>query len=97
MFQIKIDDNSNLILIWPHHHFQQNMKELFCQKYITSVLSQKWPALAAKSHTRQKKDFFFYLGFLSRSFTIHRTVGEGGGYLFNSSLPLPPASQTLRH
>ena len=41
--------------------------------------------------------FFFYLGFLSRTFTIHGTAGEGGGYLFNSSLPLPPASQTLRH
>ena len=35
--------------------------------------------------------FFFYLGFLSRTFTIHGTAGEGGGYLFNSSLPLPPA------
>ena len=35
--------------------------------------------------------FFFCLGFLSRAFTIHRTAGEGGGYLFNSSLPLPPA------
>ena len=41
--------------------------------------------------------FLFYLGFLSRTFTIHGTAGEGGGYLFNSSLPLPPASQTLRH
>ena len=41
--------------------------------------------------------FFFYLGFLSRIFTIHRTAGEGGGYLFNSSLPLPPASQTHKH
>ena len=41
--------------------------------------------------------FFFYLGFLSRTFTIHRTAGEGGGYLFNSSVPLWPASQTLRH
>ena len=41
--------------------------------------------------------FFFYLGFLSRTFTIHRTAGEGGGYLFNSSLPLPPTSQTLRY
>ena len=40
---------------------------------------------------------FFYLGFLSRTFTIHRTAGEGGGYFFKSSLPLPPASQTLRH
>ena len=41
--------------------------------------------------------FFFYLGFLSRTFTNHRTAGEGGGHFFNSSLPLPPASQTIRH
>ena len=41
--------------------------------------------------------FFFYLGFLSRPFTNHRTAGEGGGHFFNSSLPLLPASQTLRH
>ena len=40
--------------------------------------------------------FFFCLGFLSRTFTIHRTGGEGVGYLFNSSLPLPTASQTLK-
>ena len=40
--------------------------------------------------------FFFYLGFLSRTFTNHRTAGEGGEQFFNSSLPLPPASQTLR-
>ena len=41
--------------------------------------------------------FFLYLGFLSRTFTIHRTAVESGGYLFNSPLPLPPASQTLRY
>ena len=41
---------------------------------------------------------FFYLGFLSQiTFTNHRTAGEGGGHFFNSSLPLPPTSQTLRH
>ena len=45
----------------------------------------------------QKEVFFFYLGFLSCTFTIHRTAGEGGGSLFNSSVPLPPVSQTLRH
>ena len=43
------------------------------------------------------KYFFFYLGFLSRTFTVHSTAGEGRGYLFNSSLPLSPASQELRH
>ena len=30
-------------------------------------------------------------------FTNHRTAREGGGHFFNSSIPLPPASQTLRH
>ena len=40
---------------------------------------------------------FFYLGFASRLFTIHKTAGKGGGYLFISFLSFPPASQTLRH
>ena len=41
---------------------------------------------------------FFCLGFfLSRTFTIHRTAGEGRGYLVNSTLPLPPTSLALRH
>ena len=39
--------------------------------------------------------FFFYLGFLSRTFMIHGTAGEGGGYLFNSSLPLPSLHRHL--
>ena len=30
--------------------------------------------------------FFFSLGFLSRTFTIHRTEGEEGSYLFNHLL-----------
>ena len=38
--------------------------------------------------------FFFFLGFLSRTFTFHRTAGKGEGYLFNSSVLLPPASWT---
>ena len=40
--------------------------------------------------------FFFYLGFLSQPLTNHKTAGEGGGHFLNSSLPLPPISQTLR-
>ena len=42
-------------------------------------------------------NFFFYLDFLSGTFTIHRIAGIGGSYFPNSSLPLPPASQRLRH
>ena len=41
--------------------------------------------------------YVFYLGFLSQTFTNHRTAGKAGGYFFNSSLPLPPVSQSLRH
>ena len=41
--------------------------------------------------------FFFLFFFFPRKFTNQRTVGEGGGHFFNSSLPLSPASQTLRH
>ena len=40
---------------------------------------------------------FFYLDFLSRTFVNHRTAGERGGHFFNSSLPNPLTSQTLRH
>ena len=42
-------------------------------------------------------DIDICLGFLSQPFTNHRTAGEEGGHFFNSSLPLPPASQTLRY
>ena len=41
--------------------------------------------------------FFFYLDFLSRTFTIHKTVEERGDYFLNSFLSLPPTSHTLRH
>ena len=41
--------------------------------------------------------FGFYFCFLSQTFTNHRIAEEGAGYFFNSSLPLPAASQTLRH
>ena len=41
-----------------------------------------------------RNNFFFYLGFLSRKFAIHK-AGEGEGYLFNFFLPPPPTSQTL--
>ena len=37
-----------------------------------------------------QNSFFFYLVFLSRTFTLYRTAGEEGGYLVNSSLALSP-------
>ena len=41
--------------------------------------------------------FFFYVGFFSQTFTNHRIAGEMEEHFFKSSLPLPPASQTLKH
>ena len=41
--------------------------------------------------------FFFYLGFLSRTFMNHRAGGEWGGHFLNSSLPPPSPSQIFRH
>ena len=38
--------------------------------------------------------FFFSLGFLSRTFTFHRTAGKGEGYLFKSFVLLLPASRS---
>ena len=37
--------------------------------------------------------FFFCQGFLSRALTTHRTVGDGGGTIFYSTVQLPPAHE----
>ena len=39
----------------------------------------------------------FSSGFFFTNIMIQRASGEGGGYFYNSSLPLRPALQTLRH
>ena len=64
-------------------------KKVSQQHLLTSVLN--------KSCTENVGSFFFYLGFLSRTFPIHRTAVEGGSILFYSSLPLRTASQALKH
>ena len=62
-----------------------------------SELSVKTKRLTVIRKSFSEEIFFLYLGFLSRPFANHRTAGERGGHFFNSSLPLPPDSQTLRH
>ena len=42
-----------------------------------------------------KKDFFFYLGFLLRTFTNRRTAGEGAGQFFNSYYHFHPLHRHL--
>ena len=84
-----------VLCLWqkaPHPFFKVmdflllSFRLLACQS--NSILTSK---------DRHTLVIFFYVGFLSPIFPIHRTAGEGGGYLFNFSLPLPPASETLRH
>ena len=57
-------------------------------------IAQLW---RVKQEYRRVFFLFFFFLFFSRPFTIHSTTGEGRGYSFNSSLPLPPASQALRY
>ena len=47
--------------------FKENLRE-FLSKIFKRISPLNYP------------NNFFYLGFLSRTFTIHRTAGEGGGY-----------------
>ena len=42
----------------------------------------------------EQNTFFFYLDFISRTFTNHGTAREGGGQFINSALPFPPVLQT---
>ena len=39
----------------------------------------------------------FNVGFISQTLKNHSTAGEGEGHFINSSLKIPPVSQTLRH
>ena len=55
-------------------------------------LAARYFSLAFLGHTTA-----FFLFEFSRTFTYHRTAGKGEDYFFNSTLPLPPASQALRH
>ena len=93
----------SLGLKW-HAFFRMDEKEKFHRIFICMLLLFARQHVCLSHHcilfifrSTFSCNFFFYLSFLSRTFTIHRTAGEGGGYFLNSPLPLPPASQILRH
>ena len=67
--------------------------QLFCFRCTRIPL----PTQSSLRISKVNKAIFLYLGFLLQTFMNHRTEGEGGRHFFNSSLPLPPASQKLRH
>ena len=90
-YQQAIEEKDNQIQALEDTNEENQQKILRVNEEINDIIANR--------HIARRGCFFFfiYLGFLSRTFTIHGTAGEGGEYLFNSSLPLPPASQTLRH
>ena len=69
--------------LWLSGMIQGNLLKTFLKQANISKLSAVHPV--------RPRIFFFYLGFLSRPFTIHRTAGEVEGYFFNSSLSLSMA------
>ena len=79
-------------LVTPYHEIPVNTMNFF---YIFLVKQRKFSSGISDFFPLSYTHFFFYLGFLSRTFTIHRTAGEGGGHSINSSSLLLPASQTL--
>ena len=70
----------------------------FLSQYLVLLLWCVHLWTTKKNKVSSANNFFFYLGFLPQTFMDHRTAGEGGRRFFhNSSLPLPPASRTLRY
>ena len=77
-----------------------------CSLYFVYILQD---LVTAKTHVESFIFFFCFLifwegaegggvrVFLSQRSMIHGTAEKGKGYFFKSTLPLPPASQTLRH
>ena len=75
------------------HDFSVTIPRCYKDVYVNSF----FPLTARLWNSLPIEWLFFCLGFLSQPFTNHRTAGEGRRHFFNSSLPLPPASQTIRH
>ena len=78
----------------PTHLLLQNSDKNAYEKI--AILRKYADGYAATSLTLHSSVcvFFFFLGFLSRTFTFHRTAGKGESYLCNSFVLLPPASRT---
>ena len=86
--------------LWIHVKLQCSVitimesKKWFCKISVTRREDVRKKASSLGNYTALF--FFSNLGFLSWTFTNHRVASEGRGLLINSSVPLSPASQTLK-
>ena len=68
----------NVVSIKPGQHCIGILHTQCCPNTPETTSHKKITEAVAQS-------FFFYLGFLSRTFTNHRTAGKRGGHFFNSN------------
>ena len=84
------------VVMKPSSIFNHDSKSFASMNWISGTLKtsvQSTYLLCLISEILNEEFFFFlYLDFLSQPFTNHGIADEGGGYFFNSSLPLPHAS-----
>ena len=85
--------------VYRKYHRYRNIRTVDCKGGITT----HWPLwlnplnFMTTSSSAGWWFFFSILVFFHGHSRITGLQGKGGGHFFNFSLPLPPASQTLRH
>ena len=67
MYAINLNDKQSKEIHWVSLFFNKNTDQM------CALLSRN------KGKSITHNTCFFYVGFLSRTFTIHKTSGEGGG------------------
>ena len=80
-----------------HRTSCSNFFEKYCVKCTKALAAIPFFHGECVNLTVSQKFDNFYLGFVSRTFTIHRTAGEGGCYVFYYSVPLLLALYALKH
>ena len=88
---------SNNHVLYYNHRGKMLAVGLYCEFVCDFQVLFELYFSNSKTKSRVCHGFFFFIDFLSQTFTVHRTAGERGrGNFFNSYLPLLPASQTLQ-
>ena len=91
----------SLIFLHPYskitHSPNQHRKPNYFLSFFLLFFNRKRNVFLNRESLLNITEFYFSQGFLSQTFTNRRTAGEGGGHVFNSSLPVAPALQKFSH